>query len=72
MKNGVILFYNYTCVDEMTNIMFTGGVEGTTTVAVVQGLSPFTMYQCEVSASTSVGMSEPSDVLIVTTLQDGM
>ena len=46
-------------------------VNGTTLIATLSGLSPYTQYSCYVTANTSVGEGSPSAVFTILTAQSG-
>ena len=54
--NGVITGYNYSCTETGTmNVIRSGNTTPDTTSVVLTGLTPFTNYNCSVSASTAQG-----------------
>ena len=46
-------------------------VNGTTLAATLSGLNPYTQYSCYVTANTSVGEGNPSNILTEQTPQSG-
>ena len=46
-------------------------VNGTTLAVTLTGFNPYTQYSCYVTANTSVGEGNPSDILNVQTSQSG-
>ena len=58
--NGVILNYTVYCNDSESVV--TVSVSGTELSAVVMNLTPFTYYNCYVTANTSVGEGDQSQI----------
>ena len=72
--NGAIISYTVFCRENGTMSDFTvssDGVQGTETMVQLAGLSPFTAYECFVTANTSVGAGNASNVDIETTNEAG-
>ena len=69
-RNGIITGYSLSCVPEVgegTTISMQYTAAGTFTLG---GFTPFTSYNCSISASNSQG-SGPAIYMLVTTLDDG-
>ena len=67
--NGVILNYTVYCNDSES--VETLIVSGTKSSAVVMELTPFTYYDCYVTANTSVGEGDPSTIQSAQTDESG-
>ena len=65
--NGNISHYNYSCLNvNGSQISRNGGVSSLDFSVTIAGLFPFTEYQCNVTASTSGGTSDPGTNTSVT------
>ena len=82
-RNGIITGYSVYCntsADQSYPEQMIGSnvptirsvVNGTTLVATLSELSPYTQYSCYVIANTSVGEGNPSYVLTTRTVEGGM
>lgn len=67
-RNGIIIGYTIKVLETETQNAVTR--TSTSTNIEVNGLQPFTAYNCSVAAYTTVGTG-PSAYLIVTTCEDG-
>ena len=68
-RNGIIISYSVACTDAQSNPIISDEV--TETSFTVEGLQPYSQYNCTVAASTSVGEGPPA-YLTFDTLEDGM
>ena len=68
MTNGAICSYDYTCSSTTLQIIVEeNNVSSSADRSVLlKDLTPFTEYQCSITASTSVGSSEPGTATGVT------
>ena len=54
-------FYSDQVPSNLTDFMLRTSTDGDTTTTIIMGLDPFTMYQCQVTASTDAGESPVSN-----------
>lgn len=65
--NGMILAYSVYCDTSLLPTV----VSGDATMVTLTGLSPFTDYECYVTASTGAGEGYPSNIDTEITVEDG-
>jgi len=64
--------YVYLTQNTATNsIISTSVVPGNVTEAIVSGLTPYTLYECYVTANTSVGEGSASETVVAGTDESG-
>ena len=71
LQNGIITHYLVTVSSAATGTISTRNVSSVQQTVSISGLSPYTVYNCTVQAET-VGLGPASDVVVVSTPQDGM
>lgn len=59
--NGAILNYTVRCADATERSIFNYTFDGDSVVVVLEGLSPYTLYSCNISATTSAGEGPSTD-----------
>ena len=68
-RNGIITSYSIACRDADINLIVNDDVIDTS--FAVEGLQPYSQYNCTVTASTSAGEGPPAQ-LNFNTMEDGM
>lgn len=68
-RNGIIVSYSIACSDAESNPIISDEV--TETTFTVEGLQPYSQYNCAVTASTDVGEGPPATLTFNTT-EDGI
>ena len=71
--NGIISNYTIRCNNSISNIVWVPQVitNLSALTATLDGLTPFTMYECTISASTGAGEGASSGPQSATTDEDG-
>ena len=72
LANGEIQNYTLTCNESITfNVEYDNNVETTTVSFTLNGLEPYTAYECSVFATTNGGQGMASSSVTATTTEDG-
>ena len=67
--NGMITGYTIRC--SVPSALEFSGIDGEDNSFILQDLMPFTVYQCQITATTSVGEGDPSETQTARTDEDG-